>query len=166
MYLKLSHENLQAKTLYLGRGQMKISHTKNTLHGENENCTNHQKRDQKVSTDASVLSLQKEVQHLKSVIKDMKSLHLHLKEMQNMTKRLESQIEKLEATLAAQERMGKHFIDLFSIQGATLSQKKARERNKVASQKLLFGGISIENSTQQNFLFLGGGPLYSGASTF
>ena len=106
MYLKLSHENLQAKTLYLGRGQMKISHTKNTLHGENENCTNHQKRDQKVSTDASVLSLQKEVQHLKSVIKDMKSLHL--KEMQNMTKRLESQTEKLEATLAAQERMGKH----------------------------------------------------------
>ena len=62
------------------------------------------KRDQKASTDASVLSLQKEVQHLKSVIKDMKSLHL--KEMQNMTKRLESQTEKLEATLAAQERIG------------------------------------------------------------
>ena len=64
------------------------------------------KRDQKASTDASVLSLQKEVQHLKSVIKDMKSLHI--KEMQNMTKRLESQTEKLEATLAAQKRMGQH----------------------------------------------------------
>ena len=71
-----------------------------------QNSTSEKKREQKPSTDASVLFLQKEVQHLTSVIKDMKSLHL--KEMENVTKRLESQTEKLEATLAAQERMGKH----------------------------------------------------------
>ena len=64
------------------------------------------KRDQKASVDASVISLQKEVQHLKNVIKEMKALHITA--MQKMTQKLESQTEKLEQTLAAQERMGKH----------------------------------------------------------
>ena len=64
------------------------------------------KRDQKASVDASVVSLQKEVERLKSVIKEMKALHIIA--MQKMTHKLESQTEKLEETLAAQERMGKH----------------------------------------------------------